>query len=659
MVKVHRLINVETYKLEKPLYDVPYAALSHRWGYNQEVSYKDMNRKNGVISRKTRNKTGFRKIQGACEQAKTQGLKYVWIDTCCINKENSTELIEALNSMYRYYNEATICYAYLAGLDHYCDPRTSAEFADHEWFTRGWTLQELVAPREVEFYTDFWSIDERDPERNIAQAGWVFLGRKSQLGPTLSRITGMDEYILLDPKKVHQASIAKRMSWAAGRSTSQPEDRAYSLMGIFGIHMPVIYGEGKQAFERLQGLIMMYSSDESIFAWRSDQSDKAQHRELVGLLAESPDMFKDSGHFTSIDWIPRSPFSKTSRGVEMTLPLHRIGTNLYVIALNCALGQYSVTAIGIYLVKTTNHHYNEEYLTHDQFARVYSDELIVFGSWINIERPISTIFIQATEITSSFRKLPTRRLIQVGSNPPSYAYNRHGIEAIKVEKVIGGEMKIMFHLTMDADQYSISTAFQEQGKIYLDLLNGSNNLPRRNVLFIMKYTGQSSSHLNEPDISPRRMDLWQDIEKRKLGNENVGQLRTLLDVWVLDESDLLSLRPLLHNDGHYPNEQPPPRFRNQRPYYNRQPPLQNHNQRYYPNEHRLLYQDQSRREFTDNVNAVELEQRSWRIVDTGRGLTQRTIIDYRILKVDFVSRSSGPEPRPSTWTVRYVGSRVT
>ena len=163
-------------------------------------------------------------------------------DLCCIDKTSSAELSEAINSMYRWYQESGVCYAYLA------DVPPNA-FSKSRWFTRGWTLQELIAPSTVIF------LDQK----------WQEIGTKSSLQRVISEITGIPTDILLGGD-LEDASIAQRMSWASKRETTRVEDAAYCLMGIFSIHMPMLYGEGERAFIRLQEEIMRVSDDHSLFA---------------------------------------------------------------------------------------------------------------------------------------------------------------------------------------------------------------------------------------------------------------------------------------------------------------------------------------------------------------------------------------------------------
>ncbi|KAI5994811.1 heterokaryon incompatibility protein-domain-containing protein, partial [Pisolithus albus] len=234
-----------------------YAILSHRW--SAEVGYKEMTRLMKMDERKrneVRQRSGYQKIIESCKQATKDGYEWLWIDTCCIDKRSSSELSEAINSMYRWYQNAQICYAYLNDVSEPTFPteQDDSKYGDSgwpEWFVRGWTLQELIAPKEVEFFN-------RD---------WVPIGNKRCFATTLERITGIPCGVLRGGLAGKHLSVAQIMSWAARRKTTRVEDRAYSLMGLLGVNMPMLYGEGKKAFQRLQLEIIRVSSDQSIFAW--------------------------------------------------------------------------------------------------------------------------------------------------------------------------------------------------------------------------------------------------------------------------------------------------------------------------------------------------------------------------------------------------------
>lgn len=259
-----RLLNSTNIELEEfPDDNIPkYAILSHRW-QDDEVSLQDM------LSATAVKKAGYIKLKLCCNQAVEDDLQYVWVDTCCIDKTSSAELSESINSMYRWYQNAAVCYAYLFDVG---GTRLSndSSFSKSVWFTRGWTLQELIAPLNVEFYN----------------SAWDKLGTKESLIDTIAATTGIDVEALkgVDPEHF---SVAKRMSWASKRTTTRAEDIAYSLLGLFGVNMPMLYGEGERAFIRLQEEIMKHSDDHSIFAWSSDDN------KYRGLLAKSPVDFRN------------------------------------------------------------------------------------------------------------------------------------------------------------------------------------------------------------------------------------------------------------------------------------------------------------------------------------------------------------------------------
>ncbi|KAH6720173.1 hypothetical protein BKA61DRAFT_594415 [Leptodontidium sp. MPI-SDFR-AT-0119] len=166
--------------------------------------------------------------------------------------------------MYQWYKVSTVCFAYLSDLPNCALRHNSSALGACRWFTRGWTLQELIASKSIEFYDRQWNMK----------------GTKLSLSTVLSRLTGVDEEIIRDSELVYTASVAKRMSWAASRQTTRVEDMSYCLFGLFDVHLPLIYGEGWKAFVRLQEAIILETSDLSIFAWRVDFVDQA-HRGVL------------------------------------------------------------------------------------------------------------------------------------------------------------------------------------------------------------------------------------------------------------------------------------------------------------------------------------------------------------------------------------------
>ena len=263
-----RLLNTSNLKLyEFHDKDIPhYAILSHTWT-RQEVSLQMLEDPN------SKTLAGYTKIKRCCELALSEGWKYAWIDTCCIDKTSSADLSEAINAMYGWYERAQVCYVYLADVS---VAKWNEKFRISRWFLRGWTLQELLAPPTVVFYS----------------REWKEIGTKWSLRDEVSRATGITHHQMIDHKRVN---VATKMSWAALRETTRIEDTAYSLLGLFDINMPLLYGEGDKAFIRLQHEILQTQAhDESIFAW----VDSTTYH--CGLLARSPAAFALSGDIMSV-----------------------------------------------------------------------------------------------------------------------------------------------------------------------------------------------------------------------------------------------------------------------------------------------------------------------------------------------------------------------
>ena len=293
-----RLINTTTLQLEEFYGTVPeYAILSHTWA-SGEVTFEEFAQCHEGA------KQGYAKIAAACRQARDDGIDYCWVDTCCIAKTSSAELTEAINSMFNWYKRAEVCFVFLADFDLDVDitDSVSSRIAKSRWFTRGWCLQELIAPKELRFY----------------DCNWRSVGSKASLIRSISNITGIDSHVLEDPSRLFASSIARRMSWASKRQTTRVEDMAYSLLGIFDVVMPMLYGEGEKAFIRLQEEIIKKSNDLSIFAWKPND----QMNVYVDMFAQSPALFNgchdilDAGLGGRI--LSPSQFSISNRGIRFT-----------------------------------------------------------------------------------------------------------------------------------------------------------------------------------------------------------------------------------------------------------------------------------------------------------------------------------------------------
>lgn len=334
-----RLLNTDTLAFKEFVdleNDLPaYAILSHTWE-NEEVLYQDM----GRPIEQCETLQGFAKLKGLCEVAADNNFQWVWLDTCCIDKSSSAELSEAINSMYAWYERAHACFAYLSDVSvtneqaHIWDPDTRdvqdltlrLEILKRaRWFERGWTLQELLAPKSIDFYAQDWS----------------HIGTRKTLSRELSQITRIDRKVLRRSLGPYGGSlcVAEKMSWAAKRETSRVEDIAYSLLGLFGVHMPLLYGEGVKAFIRLQEEIIRTSDDHTIFAW-SPVSD--YDTSGFALLAPSPDCFATQGsaivRLDRQDFKHQGPFNLANKGLRITLPLFPDPLNVsnsYFAALAC------------------------------------------------------------------------------------------------------------------------------------------------------------------------------------------------------------------------------------------------------------------------------------------------------------------------------------
>lgn len=330
-----RLLHTKTVRLQDfyGSYTPPYAILSHRWG-DEEVILQDVlglrgdwdsldeYEENAAIT----SKEGFDKLARAVALARRNDFEFIWVDTCCIDKTSSAELSEAINSMYHWYEKADVCYAFIpdakpAFEDDMYAP--SSSFRESSWFKRGWTLQELIAPSEVEFFASDWSYMGNKRENN-------------QFTELLMSITGVPTSVLLGDEHPSETSVASRMGWAAKRETTRVEDIAYCLLGLFDVNMPLLYGEGEKAFIRLQEQILSQTDDETIFAWHAPEPSR---NTFFGLLAEHPSYFPSR---SNVEPVPRltigEPWSMTSKGLRVDFRLQECTDTAdadYFVILNC------------------------------------------------------------------------------------------------------------------------------------------------------------------------------------------------------------------------------------------------------------------------------------------------------------------------------------
>ncbi|KAM0252334.1 hypothetical protein ACHAQJ_007772 [Trichoderma viride] len=315
-----------------------YAILSHTWGEG-EVLFEDMQSRDRSAAKEKR---GYMKLEDSCKRAARDGFEYIWIDTCCIDKTSSSELSEAINSMFQWYKDSALCYAFMEDCQGPLPYRKSSSSADiPRWYSRGWTLQELIAPKVVHFYS----------------MAWKFLGTKDDHAAEISRLTGIDTYAL-GGGDLSRISVARRMSWVANRQTTRMEDMAYSVMGIFDVSMPLLYGEGPKAFTRLQEEIMQGTDDQSVFAWNETDTKgfrRGSNGEDNGLLAFSPSYFASASSMARF-YTPRPGRRQTvvtSQGAVVNLLLcHDTSSrsnDVFFAILDCQIGHVPGVLAGIRL----------------------------------------------------------------------------------------------------------------------------------------------------------------------------------------------------------------------------------------------------------------------------------------------------------------------
>jgi len=323
-----RLLDVDTLEPKEFYGDniPPYAILSHTWD-GDEITLQELQLVCGEkqssrdeAAAQVRRKRGYHKVKSAADLASKRPLQYVWVDTCCIDKSSSADLDEAINSMYQWYKRAAVCYVFLTDvttLEGFEKP--DSELRSSRWFTRGWTLQELVAPETVVFYAKDGTFRNKSYPPRFVKA--------------LGEITGISVDVLSGSLSPSQLSVATRMKWAAHRETTRPEDQAYCLLGLFDVNLRLSYGEGAtRAFLRLQEEILKTTNDQSLFAWNLTSQDADTDADtLYGLFATSPASFYQSGNMQPL---PKAnthasvPADMTSQGLRIQLYLEPVSKSL-------------------------------------------------------------------------------------------------------------------------------------------------------------------------------------------------------------------------------------------------------------------------------------------------------------------------------------------
>lgn len=318
-----RLLNVNTLAIEEvvgsPL-EHNYAILSHTWLHGQEVSLREWDTAIAGVSSKCdeiKRSRGWAKIEAACLETRRWGLEYLWVDTICIDRTNSTEVSETINCTYAWYQHSAICFVHLADVvgDDLDDEDCLDDFRDSRWFTRGFTLQELVAPIEVIFFSQDWQV----------------LGTKDELLQTLADITGVRAEVLTHEEHLSSVCIAEKMSWLAHRDTTRIEDMAYCMLGLLEINMPLRYGEGEQAFLRLQQNIIDSRDDQTILCWTLPTASVPARDDII--LAPDPSCFLSCGTVMEPPKRQRREPScaMTSAGLHIQVPLIRGFANFFAV----------------------------------------------------------------------------------------------------------------------------------------------------------------------------------------------------------------------------------------------------------------------------------------------------------------------------------------
>lgn len=297
-----RLLHVKTLQFSEFVDDATrpkYVIASHRWTAD-EASYKEV--KDGIAAQElAADNAGHRKVKAFARyvREKVASVDWLWIDTCCINKESDAELSYSINSMFKWYRNAELCLVFLAGVVDVADSATVspasawASFEQDEWFRRGWTLQELLAPRLVVFVTKDWHVIGRKGYPSSSCEGTsVDLG--PDLGSRLAKITGVPERVLNDWGASIDMSVEEKLRWMEGRSTTRPEDMSYALFGILGITLSVIYGEGQEnarnrvlaALRQRDELSVQHAAFQKIREWLNPPNPWTNHESARKLYVQ-------------------------------------------------------------------------------------------------------------------------------------------------------------------------------------------------------------------------------------------------------------------------------------------------------------------------------------------------------------------------------------
>ncbi|KAI0968629.1 heterokaryon incompatibility protein-domain-containing protein, partial [Xylaria arbuscula] len=532
-----RLLKTKTYQLfeanDIPSPFPPYAILSHTWiSPKDEITYQDFKQRKSDIENDIFKQKGWAKLGQYCSRAAKDGWEWAWMDTCCIDKTNPADTQEAINAMFRWYQNASVCYAYLEDVDANTVPsHTDLTFEslptdqdldnvsskdnvispnsllrqalkdlliNAKWFTRGWTLQELLAPPYLVFVDRVW--------RRI--------GTREIWADEIKEASGIEAKHLtsFDPENFMASSIAMRFSWASRRKTTVEEDETYSLLGLFGISLPLIYGEGRlRAFTRLQRELITVYNDDSIFAWKalepvpesSNASNRRGYSTGRGILAPSIREFWDASSIVCLG-LHGSSFTMTNRGIELKAKRWRNGVDpgRFVVCLNCG-NIDSIVHIGIPLTHTNG-----------SYERIQVDELY------NVRSLDRRVWEEESGYQSTFIQASGNRNFRI----PPFIFTLETPEHV----TIGGKYYVNYSTSM----FRMGT-LKRFGDDSLALDSGNNELivgPDRIVFInISVRVGGSSSEMDiviniskngfpSAGIIPREVGIWKRPEDPLTGS---------------------------------------------------------------------------------------------------------------------------------------------
>ncbi|KAI9164158.1 Vegetative incompatibility protein [Paramyrothecium foliicola] len=405
-----RLINIESLVVIEFRCDStipPYVVVSHAW-QNDEIFFGDLMDRDAASK-----KAGFEKLQNACQIVRGLGMQWLWVDSICIDRSSSAELSEALNSMFQLYAKANVCLVYLHDLAPSSDmSNRAAGLRNCIWIRRPWSLQEVIAPKQVHFYDSVWT----------------FVGTKASLATYLNELMGIDRDVLVNKMDFARFSIAKRMSWASRCLASRIEDVAYSLLGILGVHLAIIYGEGQRAFIRLQEEILKTTDDASLFAWQA--TDRQHHR---GIFATSPAEFS---HLIDAPDMPplrvRGDVFITSGGVNINSLFVKsdTGTGLVLILFQKAFSKSEDNAIGIPL-----HGWNGHFVRSYPWLTLSVDKLALRSgvpAKICVHRDVNVSAFESLQMSHQFEHLKNKKGSDLfddsGFLDPPLLFNRNDVD---------------------------------------------------------------------------------------------------------------------------------------------------------------------------------------------------------------------------------------